>query len=185
MIMTLMNPSKVARDKNAQNLWTCTPGKICYPPKLPCNREFSLVGFHHSITIKSVDLSSSLVSGMPPEWSLPGWKRMEILNRKAWVRFGLEFVIVVETMDSSGDGCSSLESRVCLCFVGPAANVNQQGRVDIIQHRAGEPSSLLCWINRESCWRPSAGRWLGEISREGEIAPIQTNPDLPPSLLVA
>ena len=30
----------------------------------------------------------------------------------------------------------------------------------------GECCSLLCWINTESCWRPSTGRWLGERERD-------------------
>ena len=39
--------------------------------------------------------------------------------------------------------------------------------------------SGVCWINRESCWRSSVERWLGEITREigRDIAPILTIPD--------
>ena len=47
---------------------------------------------------------------------------------------------------------------------------------------------LLYWINTESCWGPSAGEmaWRDqqrERERERDCRLIETNPDLPPSLL--
>ena len=95
---------QILHDKNAQNLWTCTPAKICDPPKLTCTKDFSLGGF-------------SVRQGCPGTW-VRQWTKAP--NKK---------------MASTG-----LENESC---------------------------SPVCWINTESCWRPSAERdsWLRSPER--------------------